>query len=545
MRSILLATAGLLLDLPLYADWMPLGPFGGATSIVVSDPHNAGTVIVGTRNGLLFRSNSGGESWMPLAFPSQFHTTLNTVAIDPQAPGVYLAGLSSDSPAYSGMLRSSDGGTTWRQVPEFRNQQVWAIVFKRSGSRVVAAGTGSGIFASQDGGITWSRISPADDSRLRPIMSLTLDPRDSATLYAGTPHLAWKTSDGGASWHSVHAGMIDDSDIFSIQVDRNRPLRVFVSACSGIYRSLNGGSTWTKLVEAKEASYRSYAIVQDPQFEKVWFAGTANGMVRSVDAGTTWEKVSPFATRSIAFDPRRLGRIFIATEEAGILRSEDEGKTWQVVNNGFCNRRLAMLWTIAGTAYTAALDGAASGSVFRLATDLGKWDKIASRLDPGTSTEVTFKDDGWAAAVRATGAFLARDGNDRRLCPAPAGEIYGVVSTRGRSLLAATNAGLKSSDDLCGSWQSVRGELGTDTIQAICRHPSAYALFAAKYGVIYMSVDGGRSWSSMPPLPRSGTSVKQIVVIPGSPDRLLVLTHQQGVWELPLNTATVQPMVRR
>src|SRR5262249_45876924 len=274
-------------------------------------------------------------------FPPQLRATLNTLVIDPQKPGVYLAALSSDWPQYSGMLRSTDAGATWLQAPDLRSQQVRAIAFKRLDSQIVAAGTDSGVFASQDGGITWSRMSPAENSQLRPVVALAFDPKDSDILYAGTPHLPWKTTDGGASWHSIASGMIDDSDVFSIQVDRNRPQRVFASACSGIYRSLDAASSWTKLVEAKDASYRTYIIRQDPQYENVWFAGANHGTVRSSDGGTTWRRLSPFATRSIAFDPRRLGRILIATDEAGILRSDDSGKSWQPVNNGFCNRRLS------------------------------------------------------------------------------------------------------------------------------------------------------------------------------------------------------------
>ena len=134
--------------------------------------------------------------------------------------------------------------------------------------------------------------------------------------------------------------MIDDSDIFSIVVDRNRPQRVFAGACSGTYRSLSGGARWAKLPQSKDASYRTYTLAQDPQYENVLFAGTTQGMIKSRDGGATWQKIAPYSTRSIAFDMTRLGRIYIATDDAGILRSDDNGKTWRDANQGFCNRRL-------------------------------------------------------------------------------------------------------------------------------------------------------------------------------------------------------------
>ncbi len=379
----------LLLCLPLWAELAPLGPFGGAASIVVADPHLSKTYLAGTRNALLFRSRDGGDSWASVPFPAQLRASLNAFTISPQAPGLYLAGLSSDSPQYSGILRSTDAGYTWSQVPDLRNQQVRAIVFKRASAKIVAAGTDSGAFLSQDGGATWARVSAKDNRQLQPIAALAFDSKDSATLYAGASHLPWKTTDGGATWHSIQPGMIDASDIFSIQVDRNRPPRVFASASSGIYRSLDGGGTWTCLMEGKDSAILAYVVAQDPQYENVWFVGTIHGLVRSIDGGATWAKLAPFATRSIAFDPGRLGRMLIATDDAGILRSDDSGKSWRPVNNGFSNRRMPSLWTASGAIYTSVFDGSTSDSIRRLAPDLSNW--IKADAIPGlTSLPLAF-----------------------------------------------------------------------------------------------------------------------------------------------------------
>src|SRR6185503_8180173 len=92
-----------LLCLPVWADWLPLGPYGGAAAIVQADPHFYGTVISGTRNALLFRSRDGGTSWVPLRFSAQLRAALNALVIAPRTPRVYLAGLSSESPEYSGI----------------------------------------------------------------------------------------------------------------------------------------------------------------------------------------------------------------------------------------------------------------------------------------------------------------------------------------------------------------------------------------------------------------------------------------------------------
>ena len=86
-------------------------------------------------------------------------------------------------------------------------------------------------------GESWTAISPANDPELRPVVSLAFHPANPGIIYAGTTHLPWRTLDGGAHWESIHSGMIDDSDVFSIAVDAQSPATVFASACSGVYRS--------------------------------------------------------------------------------------------------------------------------------------------------------------------------------------------------------------------------------------------------------------------------------------------------------------------
>jgi len=372
--------------------------------------------------------------------------------------------------------------------------------------------------------------------------------------------------------------MLDDSDVFSIQADRNRPQRVFASACSGIYRSVNGAGTWTRQIQAKNASDRTYFITQDPQYENVWFAGSTHGIVRSTDGGTTWQRLAAFTTRSIAFDPGRLGRILIATDEAGILRSEDSGKSWQPANNGFCNRRLSPLWADSRSAYTDLLDGAQAGTVVQLSANLNGWfptattpstavpsvlfsppwapQKVLAKFEQGIyisedtgrswdtldlpvdAAEISAfyaLENPWIAAVGPGGILLSKDGKVWKRCSRSPGEVYAIISTRDRSLLAATSSGLKASADMGASWHAVRGQLETETVQAVCRRPFGKSLFAAKYGAIYTSTDDGRSWLKVSPDNWPVTSVRQLLVLPGMPDHLLVLTHQQGVWALELD----------
>ncbi len=102
---------------------------------------------------------------------------------------------------------------------------------------MLVAGTIGGVFRSADRGRTWSRLTPEGHPDLRNVGSVAVDPTDPMVIYAGTWHLPWKSTDGGRSWFPISAGMIDDSDVMTLTIDRANPQNVFATACSGIYRS--------------------------------------------------------------------------------------------------------------------------------------------------------------------------------------------------------------------------------------------------------------------------------------------------------------------
>ncbi len=124
---------------------------------------------------------------------------------------------------------------------------VRALVQAPSDANILIAGALDGVFRSNDLGKTWERITPLGDSELRNFDSLAIDPQDPAIIYAGTFHLPWKTIDGGKIWMPIHRGMIDDSDVLSLEVNLSNPQQIFASACSGIYRSEDAGANWNKI----------------------------------------------------------------------------------------------------------------------------------------------------------------------------------------------------------------------------------------------------------------------------------------------------------
>lgn len=363
---------------PIPAAWEAIGPFGGSAAVVQVDHHHRGTILVATSNAQVFRSEDDGDSWRALPFPAQFRATLHAFVLDPQNPGVYLAGLSSDIPEYSGIFRSGDSGLTWKRISEADLKAVWCIAIWPRDSRVLAVGTEDGVVVSRDAGESWTRVTPSGSRGPKPVVSLAFDGTDPKVLYAGTPHLPWKTVDGGTTWNSIHTGMLDDSDVFSIHVDASSRLRVFASACSGIYRSSNSGARWTKLTGAHGASYRTYQITQDPARPNILFAGTTLGLAKSIDGGTTWRRLSTQSTRSIAFDPYRPGRIFVATDEEGLFRSDDLGESLHPINRGFSNRQFGSMAASGRVLYVNSIQNSGGGAILRMSDSEQAWDVVPS-----------------------------------------------------------------------------------------------------------------------------------------------------------------------
>jgi len=104
---------------------------------------------------------------------------------------------------------------------------------------MIVAGTLEGVHRSRHAGKSWERTPPEHHQELRNLDSLAVGPRDPRAIYAGTFHLPWENTHGGRTRRSIDDGMIDDSDVMSLPVDRATPRRVYAGACSGIYRSDN------------------------------------------------------------------------------------------------------------------------------------------------------------------------------------------------------------------------------------------------------------------------------------------------------------------
>ena len=155
-------------------------------------------------------------------------------------------------------------------------------------------------------------------------------------VYAGTWHLPWKTADGGKTWHNIKQGLIVDSDVFSIIVDPEHTHTVYLSACSGIYKSENAGVLFHKIQGIPTEARRTRSLMQDPEKREVVYAGTTEGLYKTVNAGKTFKRMtdSDVVVNAVYVDPGDSNRVLLATDRGGVLVSHDGGATFARVEPG-------------------------------------------------------------------------------------------------------------------------------------------------------------------------------------------------------------------
>lgn len=512
--------------------WIPVGPPGGSVRALASDPRDPQRIYLGTDDGLLYRSDDGGLHWHrpDPGFPLR-RCSLDQIAVDER--GVVLVGYWEVEGSGGGVARSSDGGQTFAVLKGIDGESVRALAVAPSDRQIIAAGTRTSVFLSRDGGQGWSRITPKRDSDLRNFESLAFDPTDPQIVYVGTRHLGWKTLDGGASWAPVHTGMIDDSDVMTLTVDRWSPQTIYATACSGIYRSTEGGARWTKLPGIPFSSRRTPAFAQSAEDPSLLLAGTTEGLWISENNGGSWRLVTPKELVINAVLVQRGGTIILGTEGVGVLRSSDRGRTWIASNAGFSEQFVSrLLFDTAERRLYVAVWG--NGGVFVTSGVRGPWIRLEAGLEgrqvlslallrgtilAGTDDGIFAREPGATVWTRLPTLLDGREVHPR---------VTDLLALPRRRLLAATSKGMIVSPDDGRTW--TQPKLGSsDEVLGLAASPDDPNLVvAATRSGFFRSHDGGGIWklvsSGLP-----GATLHALTVMP-SDDRVLFATTTGGLF---------------
>jgi photosystem II stability/assembly factor-like uncharacterized protein len=399
--------------------WSHVGPEGGLVVSMVAT--SSGAIFLGTPDGHIFVSEDGAAYWEQRGrVSSRADGVVAQIVATPYGGTLFAAVWYREAGAGGGVFRSDDGARSWSPAG-LEGQVVRALETASAKQGDLLAGTRTGVFRSPDNGKTWQRISPADNQELQNIDSLAVDPRGSATIYAGTYHLPWKTTDGGAHWQVAGTGMIDDSDVMSLRVDSINPSRLYLSACSGIYRSENRGGSWIKLQGIPYGSRRTQSIVQDRDNPQTLFAATTQGLWLTQDAGENWKRTTPadWVINSVVILPATAGakqKVIIGTEGQGILVSEDGGGNFLSSNAGFRHvvarqltgdpQRSGHLLLLTGQDQRQLQETFDSGATWHLLAGIAAVRGKPERLDFKSVAQVYGTGCGWLLRTKSDQLFL-------------------------------------------------------------------------------------------------------------------------------------------
>ena len=297
------------------------------------------TVYVGSASGGVWKSVNGGTTFKPV-FDKQAMQSIGAVTIDPKNPKTIWVGT----------------GESWT-----RN----------------SVSIGDGVYKSTDGGDNWTHMGLKESERITKIL---VDPTASDTVYVCVPGKLWsdsderglyKTTDGGKTWAKILKGANASTGCSMISMDKQSPKTIFAGmwdfrrkgwtfrsggdgpnapSGSGLFKSTDGGASWTELTDANAKGLPSkpwgrVAVTVAPSKPNVVYAfieaePPKNGLYRSDDGGQTWTLGDrsqsmiwrPFYFANLIVDPKNENKIY--KPDFSLIVSTDGGRSFSNITGG-------------------------------------------------------------------------------------------------------------------------------------------------------------------------------------------------------------------
>ena len=259
-----------------------------------------------------------------------------------------------------GVYKSVDGGASFEHMGLRTSQHVGRIVIHPEDPDVVyvaavgplwAPGGERGVFKTTDGGVTWEAVLTIDQHT--GVTDLAMDPNNPDILYAsalqrerraysyvggGPGSGIYKTVDGGATWTRLSRGLpTSDMGRIGLDISRSHPGTVYAvieGSEQGVYRTDNGGRGWRKMSDIASIPWFFGQIRVDPQDpEVVYHLGVP--LQRSTDGGANWERIARTTHvdhHSMWINPEDPSHILLGND-GGFYVSHDRGETWDFSPN--------------------------------------------------------------------------------------------------------------------------------------------------------------------------------------------------------------------
>jgi photosystem II stability/assembly factor-like uncharacterized protein len=360
-------------------EWRLIGPHrGGRVVAVAGDPVNPQVFYFGSTGGGVWKTTDGGLYWENVSDGFFKRASVGALAIAASDSNVIYAGMGEtcirgNVSHGDGVYKSTDGGKTWMHLGLADTRHIAKIqIHPNNPDLVYVAALGHahgpnaerGVYRSQDGGKTWHHILFRSDKA--GAIDLAMDPNNPRILYAAfwearrLPHTLisggegsglFKSTDGGDTWTDLRSlqedaqagqdtglpkGMLGKIGIAVSPAKADRVWAIVEAEDGAVFRSDVGGQTWQRLSEERDLRQRAWYymhIFADPQDAETLWALDVQAW-KSIDGGRTFFDVSiPHGDHhDLWIDPHNPQRM-IEGNDGGACVSFNGGESWSSIYN--------------------------------------------------------------------------------------------------------------------------------------------------------------------------------------------------------------------
>jgi photosystem II stability/assembly factor-like uncharacterized protein len=348
--------------------WRLVGPARGGRTLAVSGvAGNPDVYYMGTVAGGVWKTTNAGGNWTPLTDTTDIRS-IGAIAVAPSDANIIYAGtgescIRGDISDGDGMWKSMDAGKTWAHIGLEDTRHISRIMVDPHDANIVlvaamghAFGPNNerGIFRSTDGGKSWTKTLFKDDKT--GAIDLSMDPQNPRIIFAalyqfvrrpwnfesgGPGSGIYRSGDGGITWtqisgHGLPSGILGRIGISVSGADGNRVYAIIEATRGGVYRSDNGGDSW-QLTNADHSltqrSWYFHHIFADPKNADVVYVLNTS-ILRSIDGGRTWGTMRATHGDNHGFwiDPTNPDWI-INSNDGGAAITHDAGRSWSSEDN--------------------------------------------------------------------------------------------------------------------------------------------------------------------------------------------------------------------
>ena len=347
----------------------PIGPAltSGRLIDLAVDPHDGRIWYVATAGGGVWKTTNAGTSFEPI-FDDEKSFSIGCVTVDPHDSLVVWVGSGENNSQRSvsmgdGVYKSVDGGRSWTNTGLRKSEHIGKIIVDPRDSSVVwvaaqgplwAPGGDRGLYKTTDGGKTWNAALTISENT--GVTDVVLDPSNPDVLYAaayqrrrhvftlidGGPESAiYKSTDGGKSWTKLKEGLPkEDMGRIGLAIAPHHPKTVYATIEStrkagGFFVSKDGGSSWKKVNDYNAQGQYYGEIWVDPNDDDRIYAADVWVHV-SDDGGKTWrrleEKWKHPDNHLVWIDPSNSDHLLVGCD-GGLYETFDRAANWNFKAN--------------------------------------------------------------------------------------------------------------------------------------------------------------------------------------------------------------------